>query len=140
MGDFKIELRPSGSDATNIPPRSAASDWENTMARLQISGGELGNATTDWIDVERASPGHYNLMASSLNAGEGESLSFNQWDDGVVDHDKGFSDAASCWDHSDHLSWQEVILRPNAFEAPNLSRLQEALKHVTWTKYNNDEI
>lgn len=112
-------------------------------------GGSLGNmidalsadtsveADCAWIIVEEREVGHFVVTDDSMTDKNGDwiidavALGFAEWDAEVEDLDDGYSDESQCFGMSNHLRWNDVVLRPDEFHAPSIERLAEAITHVT---------
>lgn len=103
---------------------------------LEALSGEIQKE--NWIEVERKA-GQYFLVDENLTDKKGywvydnTELGFVHWDEEVLNLDNMDSDEAQCFDISNKLKWNEVILNLNlkSFRAKSIERLCEALEHVT---------
>jgi len=93
-----------------------------------------------WIEVKRLRRGRYAITASNLLHGdECLMLSASAWDDEVRLGEHNY-DGHDCFGLGEHVIWQDVSLDFNDTEAPgaelgtinapNIRRIQEALKHM----------
>jgi hypothetical protein len=59
-------------------------------------------------------------------------IGFAHWDAEVenLDNSEDLSDAAMCFGMSQKLRWNDVMLTPYTYYAPNIERLREAFSHV----------
>ncbi len=88
-----------------------------------------------WIEVERKHHDFFvvddSMTAKNSNpVTDNTELGFSSWDEEVVSLDN-YSEESECFGMSTKLKWNEVILEPNRFHAPNIERLCEALEHAS---------
>ena len=98
----------------------------------------------NWVEVQKVSSGIYKVadyrLTGNVDPYGNNALGFREWDHEVEDLDAGNSDGSSCFDISNHLRWNDVDLTPGEFRATSLRRLKEALTHVTFCVWDQDEI
>lgn len=96
-----------------------------------------GKAT---LTIQKRVQGQYTVEACSFLTEDCHNLAIREWDAECIDLDDGFSDVGSCFGWSDEIQWNEVKLTPYYIHAANLERIEEALKHVTFTPYDRGDI
>lgn len=103
-----------------------------------------GQSSKDWVEVKKVSSGIYEVVGYGIfghvDSFGNNALGIRKWDEEVVDLDAGNSDESQCFGMSDHLRWKDVDIRAEEFRASSLQRLQEALTHVVFCVWNQDEI
>jgi len=108
-----------------------------------LSGEAAADPEGAWIEVQEASAGVFIVTDDNMTDDDNTCLGFVAWDGEVEDLDCGSSDESQCFGMSDHLRWNDVDLRlmhVKEFRAPSISRLVEALSHVTLTAWDPYDI
>jgi hypothetical protein len=107
------------------------------------------NKKGDWIEVmPNCSLGRGTYLIEGCNFLKRtdtrfEHLCFTSWRSTVEDLDQGHSDLASSFGGSLHLRWKDVefdLSGPDTIKAPNLKRIKEAVKHVTFGAWDTDDV
>ncbi len=95
-----------------------------------------------WVVIEFQKYGVYRITDNSMKVNidyETPDLGYGKWDNEVVNEDDDL-DFLHYLGVSRRLRWKEVIMTDRTIYAPSLERLQEALRHVVFKAYNEDDL
>jgi len=106
---------------------------EQVRVELSVNNG------SDTITVVETESGVFEVVEDSMTQGDDwivdpTALGFVDWDGEVENLDKD-SDGFQCFQISDVVRWNDVVLGTGQFTGPSIERVKEALRHVTITAW-----
>ncbi len=95
-----------------------------------------------WIIVEERSKGIFKVVKNNLTDSDHSSLGISGCSSEVriLEDPSSPSDEFQCFGMPSRVRWEDVWIEPYEFHASSLSRLKEALSHITFCAWCVDDI